>query len=43
MADERARTLVKAGPELARLLASVAAAGAVHAYLLTELAKETSS
>ncbi|MGW4231011.1 hypothetical protein ACWEF9_17245 [Streptomyces sp. NPDC004980] len=43
VADERARTLVKAGPELARLLASVAAAGAVHAYLLTELAKETSS
>ena len=27
--------------ELARLLASVAAAGAAHAYLLTELAKET--
>ncbi|MFE8009835.1 hypothetical protein [Streptomyces sp. NPDC057418] len=43
VADERARALVKAGPELARLLASVAAAGAAHAYLLTELAKETSS
>lgn len=28
--------LVTAPPELARLLASVAAAGAVHAYLLTE-------
>lgn len=43
VADERAKALVKAGPELARLLASVAAAGAVHAYLLSELAKETSS
>ncbi|MFD4034516.1 hypothetical protein ACFWVP_29415 [Streptomyces sp. NPDC058637] len=43
VAGERARTLVEAPPELARLLASVAAAGAVHAYLLTELAKETSS
>ncbi|MFD7750570.1 hypothetical protein [Streptomyces sp. NPDC059757] len=36
-------TLLKAPPELARLLASIAAAGAAHAYLLTELAKETSS
>ncbi|WP_326700142.1 hypothetical protein OG909_24380 [Streptomyces sp. NBC_01754] len=43
VADDRARTLLDAEPELARLLASVAAAGAVHAYLLTELAKEVSS
>ncbi|MDQ0793656.1 hypothetical protein [Streptomyces sp. B1I3] len=43
LADERARALLDAEPELARLLASVAAAGAAHAYLLTELAKETSS
>ncbi|MEU5718419.1 hypothetical protein AB0G71_22015 [Streptomyces sp. NPDC020403] len=43
LADDRARTLLDAEPELARLLASIAAAGAVHAYLLTELAKETSS
>ncbi|MET8176396.1 hypothetical protein [Streptomyces clavifer] len=43
VADERAGTLLRTGPELARLLASVAAAGAAHAYLLTELAKETSS
>lgn len=32
---------MKAPPELARLLASVAAASSAHAYLLTELAKET--
>ncbi|MFE2021986.1 hypothetical protein ACFW9O_28495 [Streptomyces sp. NPDC059499] len=43
VADAHTRTLLKAGPELARLLASVAAAGAAHAYLLTELAKESSS
>ncbi|MFD9504563.1 hypothetical protein [Streptomyces sp. NPDC060035] len=43
VADAHTRTLLTAGPELARLLASVAAAGAAHAYLLTELAKETSS
>lgn len=43
VADAHARTLLKADPELARLLASVAAAGAAHAYLLTELAKETAS
>lgn len=33
-AQERTAALVKASPELARLLASLAAAGAVHAYLL---------
>lgn len=43
VADAHTRTLLTADPELARLLASVAAAGAAHAYLLTELAKETSS
>lgn len=42
-ADTHAKSLLNAGPELARLLASVAAAGAAHAYLLGELAKETSS
>ncbi|MER7812972.1 hypothetical protein [Streptomyces sp900116325] len=42
-ADAHTATLLKAPPELARLLASIAAAGAAHAYLLTELAKETSS
>ncbi|MFE5995853.1 hypothetical protein ACFQ6C_03040 [Streptomyces sp. NPDC056454] len=42
-ADAHAEALLTAEPELARLLASVAAAAAVHAYLLTELAKETSS
>ncbi|MFF9689859.1 hypothetical protein [Streptomyces sp. NPDC014623] len=40
VADGRAAALLTAEPELARLLASVAAAGAAHAYLLTELAKE---
>ncbi len=35
-ADARMRALVDAPPELARLLASVAAAGSAHAYLLTE-------
>lgn len=34
--DARVRALAGAPPELARLLASVAAAGAAHAYLLTE-------
>ncbi|MEV3994696.1 hypothetical protein AB0K62_03255 [Streptomyces halstedii] len=43
VADERAGTLLTADPETARLLASVAAAGAVHAHLLTELAKEIAS
>ncbi|MFF9352127.1 hypothetical protein [Streptomyces sp. NPDC014734] len=43
IADDRAAALAEAPPELARLLASVAAAGAAHAYLLTELAKETTS
>ncbi|MER5359357.1 hypothetical protein [Streptomyces sp. NPDC002785] len=42
-ADTHTTTLLKAPPELARLLASIAAASAAHAYLLTELAKETSS
>ncbi|SHN00839.1 hypothetical protein SAMN05216268_117159 [Streptomyces yunnanensis] len=36
LADSRTAALVSAPPELARLLASVAAAGAAHAYLLTE-------
>ncbi|MFI6086126.1 hypothetical protein ACIBBB_35230 [Streptomyces sp. NPDC051217] len=35
-ADAHAEALVHAPPELARLLASLAAAGAAHAYLLTE-------
>ncbi|MER7555112.1 hypothetical protein ABTX86_34740, partial [Streptomyces anulatus] len=41
-AASRTRVLT-AGPELARLLASVAAAAAAHAYLLTELAEETAA
>ncbi|MFI1444998.1 hypothetical protein [Streptomyces fructofermentans] len=36
LADRRAKELVGVPGELARLLASVAAAGAVHAFLLTE-------
>ncbi|MCX4765387.1 hypothetical protein OG562_31300 [Streptomyces sp. NBC_01275] len=36
LADRRATTLLEVPGELARLLASVAAAGAAHAYLLTE-------
>ncbi|MFF1395939.1 hypothetical protein ACFVZD_19240 [Streptomyces sp. NPDC058287] len=36
IADHRAAALVEAPAELARLLASVAAAGAGHAYLLTK-------
>ncbi|WP_155057772.1 hypothetical protein [Streptomyces blattellae] len=36
LADRRAETLLDMPGELARLLASVAAAGAAHAYLLTE-------
>ncbi|MFF8983015.1 hypothetical protein ACF08E_06435 [Streptomyces globisporus] len=40
-ADGYGEALLAAGPELARLLASVAAAAAAHAYLLTELAEET--
>ncbi|MEU6329190.1 hypothetical protein ABZ851_18240 [Streptomyces sp. NPDC047049] len=36
LADVRAKALTTAPPELARLLASVAAAGAAHAFLLTE-------
>lgn len=39
LADQRARDLLEAPGELARLLASVAAAGAGHAYLLTEGAR----
>ncbi|MFG2455102.1 hypothetical protein ACGFSG_37660 [Streptomyces sp. NPDC048512] len=39
LADERTQALVELPGELARLLASVAAAGAAHAYLLTEAAK----
>ncbi|MFE5939288.1 hypothetical protein [Streptomyces sp. NPDC056470] len=38
-ADVHTATLLDAPPEYARLLASVAAAGAVHAYLLTEGAR----
>jgi hypothetical protein len=36
LSDRRTATLLRAPGELARLLASVAAAGAAHAYLLTE-------
>ncbi len=36
IADRRTRELLEAPDELARLLASVAAAGAAHVYLLTE-------
>ncbi|WP_030567067.1 hypothetical protein [Streptomyces aureocirculatus] len=36
LADRRGKQLQEAPAELARLLASVAAAGAAHAYLLTE-------
>lgn len=36
LADRRAKALLDLPGELARLLASVAAAGAAHAYLLTE-------
>ncbi|MFD9096083.1 hypothetical protein, partial [Streptomyces collinus] len=39
LADRRAQALVDVPGELARLMASVAAAGAAHAYLLTEAAK----
>ncbi|WP_327178279.1 hypothetical protein OG599_25465 [Streptomyces sp. NBC_01335] len=39
--DAHTASLLDAEPELSRLLASVAAACGVHAYLLTELAKET--
>ncbi|NEA39417.1 hypothetical protein G3I42_09045, partial [Streptomyces sp. SID11385] len=39
LADHRARVLVDAPEELARLLASVAAAGAAHAYLLGDAAQ----
>jgi hypothetical protein len=36
LADERTKALLEVPGELARLLASVAAAGAAHAFLLTE-------
>ncbi len=39
LAERRAKTLLEVPGELARLLASVAAAGAAHAYLLTEGAR----
>ncbi|MEU2299294.1 hypothetical protein ACWD4Z_30930 [Streptomyces antibioticus] len=39
LADSRAAALLDVPGELARLLASVAAAGAAHAYLLTEGAR----
>ncbi|PKT69876.1 hypothetical protein CW362_27290 [Streptomyces populi] len=39
LADERTQTLVDVPGELARLLASVAASGAAHAFLLTKAAK----
>ncbi|MFJ6930927.1 hypothetical protein ACIQUP_26960 [Streptomyces nigra] len=39
LADERAKALLGLPGELARLLASVAAAGAAHAFLLTEGAR----
>ncbi|MFF8947909.1 hypothetical protein ACF09I_03875 [Streptomyces sp. NPDC014940] len=39
LADRRAKELLDVPGELARLLASAAAAGAAHAYLLTEEAK----
>ncbi|MFF0596629.1 hypothetical protein [Streptomyces antibioticus] len=39
LADSRAAALLEVPGELARLLASVAAAGAAHAYLLTEGAR----
>ncbi|MCM2411358.1 hypothetical protein [Streptomyces sp. RKAG290] len=42
-ADAHTAALLKAPPELARLLASLAAAASAHAYLLTELAKETTA
>ncbi|MFE7467385.1 hypothetical protein ACFU6R_25225 [Streptomyces sp. NPDC057499] len=41
--DTHLAALVDAPPELARLLASVAAADAAHAFLLTGIAKEVSS
>ena len=36
LSDRRTAALLRAPGELARLLASVAAAGAAHVYLLTE-------
>lgn len=39
LADRRTQALLEVPGELARLMASVAAAGAVHVYLLTEGAK----
>ncbi|MEU0102568.1 hypothetical protein [Streptomyces sp. NPDC006267] len=42
-ADAYTEALLTAGPELARLLASVAAAAAAHAFLLTGLAEEAAA
>lgn len=39
LADRRAEALLRVPGELARLMASVAASGAAHAYMLTEGAK----
>jgi hypothetical protein len=39
LADRRAKALLEVPGEVARLMASVAAAGAGHAYMLTEGAK----
>ncbi|MYV40713.1 hypothetical protein GT030_18020, partial [Streptomyces sp. SID1328] len=39
VADRRAAALLEVPGELARLMASVSAAGSAHAYLLTEAAK----
>ncbi|MEU4083444.1 hypothetical protein AB0F76_04060 [Streptomyces aureus] len=39
LADQRTQALLEVPGELARLLASVAAAGAAHAFLLTKAAK----
>lgn len=39
LADQRTKALLTVPGELARLLASVAAAGAAHSFLLTEGAK----
>ncbi|MFE6688431.1 hypothetical protein ACFVFQ_18415 [Streptomyces sp. NPDC057743] len=43
LSDTRTKALLSAPPELARLLASVAAAGAAHAYLLTQEGQPSSS
>ncbi|WP_431980866.1 hypothetical protein [Streptomyces qinglanensis] len=43
LADTRTKALEDAPPELARLLASVAACGSAHGYLLDQRAKDTGS